>query len=102
MVNFGEPTDPDVVAAITLRPSSELSKVYVLADHHGSGVARELVEASAEVARVRGAAGFWLGVNQDNPRANRFYEKAGFALVGSKKFLLGGVWENDFVRERPL
>jgi len=102
MVVFGEPTDPDVVRALTLHPTSELSKVYVLADQHGGGVARELVEASADSARDRGAIGMWLGVNQFNPRANRFYEKSGFAQVGTKKFLLGGVWESDFVRERAL
>jgi GNAT superfamily N-acetyltransferase len=102
MVIFGEPSDPDVAGVITLHPTAELSKVYVLADHHGSGVARELVEASVDAVRERGAAGIWLGVNQFNPRANRFYEKSGFAQVGSKKFLLGGVWEDDFVRERAV
>jgi diamine N-acetyltransferase len=102
MVIFGEPTDPDVVATIALHPSAELSKVYVLEDQHGGGVAHELVEASVAAAQERGAAGIWLGVNQFNLRANRFYEKSGFARVGTKKFLLGGVWESDFVRERPI
>jgi ribosomal protein S18 acetylase RimI-like enzyme len=102
MVIFGEPTDPDVVAAVSLHPSSELSKVYVLADRHGSGVAARLVDASVAAAQDRGAAGIWLGVNQQNARANRFYEKHGFALVGTKKFLVGGRWEDDFVRERQL
>ena len=63
---------------------------------------RELVEASVAAARDRGASGMWLGVNQFNPRANRFYEKSGFERVGIKKFLLGGDWEDDFVRERAL
>lgn len=102
MVIFSEPTDPDVATAIALHPSAELSKVYVLEDQHGGGVARELVEASVAAAEERGAAGIWLGVNQFNPRANRFYEKSGFAQVGTKRFLLGGRWESDFVRERPI
>jgi len=42
----------------------------------------------------------WLGVNQQNGRANRFYEKHGFAIVGTKGFELGGRREDDFVRER--
>ncbi|HEX4443601.1 MAG TPA: GNAT family N-acetyltransferase [Galbitalea sp.] len=102
MVNFGEPADPDVLSAITLHPTSELSKVYVLEGHHGSGVAGALVDASIAAASDRAAAGIWLGVNQENARANRFYEKQGFALVGTKRFLLGGNWEDDFVRERTL
>ncbi|MEP6478552.1 MAG: GNAT family N-acetyltransferase, partial [Rhodoglobus sp.] len=42
--------------------------------------------------------GVWLGVNQFNARANRFYEKSGFAIVGTKKFLVGEKYEDDFVR----
>ena len=102
MVVFAEPSDPDVASALTLHPTAELSKVYVLAEHHGSGIAGTLVETSIQSAIDRGAAGIWLGVNQQNARANRFYEKQGFALVGTKKFLVGDRWEDDFVREKPL
>jgi ribosomal protein S18 acetylase RimI-like enzyme len=102
MAVFGEPTDPDVVAAITIRPTSELSKLYVLPDHHGAGVSVALVDAAVAEARGRAAAGMWLGVNQQNARANRFYEKSGFERVGTKHFLVGDRYEDDFVRERPL
>ena len=102
MLVFGEPHDSDVAAAITVRPTVELSKVYVLPEHHGAGVSSALMEASIEAAIAREAAGVWLGVNQENARANRFYEKNGFALVGTKKFLVGDRWEDDFVRERLL
>ena len=102
MLVYGEPTDPDVLAAITVRPTAELSKCYVLASSHGSGLATELMAASVAAARDRGAAGVWLGVNQQNAKANRFYEKNGFALVGTKRFLVGARWEEDFVRELVL
>jgi ribosomal protein S18 acetylase RimI-like enzyme len=102
MLVAGDPDDPDVASAITTRPTIELSKVYVLAEAHGAGVAPALVAASLEAARARGAAGVWLGVNQENARANRFYEKSGFARVGTKRFLVGGRYEDDFVRERVL
>ena len=100
MLVFGEPQDSDVAAAITLRPTVELSKVYVLPGHHGAGVSSALLEASLDEARARGALGIWLGVNEENVRANRFYEKSGFVRVGMKKFLVGERWEDDFVRER--
>lgn len=102
MLVFGEPHDGDVAAAITLRPTVELSKVYVLPGHHGAGVSSALMDASLDEARARGAIGVWLGVNEENARANRFYEKTGFARVGTKKFLVGERWEDDFVRERSL
>lgn len=102
MLIAGEPGDPDVAASVAHRPTVELSKVYVRPDAHGSGIATQLIERSVELARGRGAASVWLGVNDQNARANRFYEKCGFATVGSKRFLLGTRWENDFVKELPL
>lgn len=98
MVVHAEPTDPDVAAAVVARPVSELSKCYVHPDHHGQGVAGALVEESVAAARRRGSAGVWLGVNQENARANRFYEKQGFERVGVKRFLVGDRYEDDFVR----
>ena len=97
-----QPTDPDVIAALSLLPTIELSKFYLLAGFHGTGVSSALMDATVNSARERGAAGAWLGVNQFNPRANRFYEKHGFAQVGTKTFYLGDHPEEDFVRERAL
>jgi diamine N-acetyltransferase len=102
MVVHGEPSDPDVADALTLRPTAELSKIYVLPGHHGAGVSAALMDACLEGARERGAAGVWLGVNQLNERAQRFYGKSGFARVGTKRFLVGDRYEDDFVYERPL
>lgn len=102
MLIFGEPSDPDVAAVVTARPTVELSKFYLVAGSHGTGLAAELMAATVDSARLRGATSAWLGVNEHNPRANRFYEKCGFAIVGNKRFLLGGRWEDDFVRELAL
>ena len=102
MVVHGEPADPDARAALTLRPTAELSKIYVLPDHHGAGTSRLLMEASIEAARARGAAGVWLGVNQQNERAQRFYAKNGFTRVGTKRFLVGERYEDDYVFERSV
>ena len=102
MVVFGEPADADAAASVTARPTAELSKCYVRPGFHGAGVSQALVQASVEAARDRGALTMWLGVNQENERANRFYEKSGFVRVGTKRFLVGDRYEHDFVRERRL
>jgi GNAT superfamily N-acetyltransferase len=102
MLVLAEPTDPDVAASITLHPTAELSKLYVRPGHHGAGISVALVEAAADAARRVGCAGMWLGVNEQNSRANRFYEKNGLVRVGAKKFRLGETYEDDFVRERAL
>jgi ribosomal protein S18 acetylase RimI-like enzyme len=100
MLVFGEPTDPDVLAVVTHRPTVELSKLYVLPDGHGGGVARVLMEATLDDALEHGASSVWLGVNQQNARAIRFYEKSGFTVAGRKTFLVGSVRHDDFVMER--
>ncbi|GIG22189.1 N-acetyltransferase [Cellulomonas chitinilytica] len=102
MLVEGEPTDDDVRVALTIHPTIELSKCYVHPDHHGSGVAHRLMAASLDVARDRGAHGMWLGVNQQNARAQAFYTRSGFAVVGTKHFTVGSRLEDDFVLERPL
>jgi ribosomal protein S18 acetylase RimI-like enzyme len=102
MLVFGEPADPDVIASLRIAPTVELSKCYVLPDHHGQGVAKALMAASLDVARTRGTAGVWLGVNNENARAQRFYSKSGFETVGTKRFLVGDAYEDDFVMERAI
>ena len=99
MLVAADPADPDVARVVTLRPTVELSKVYLLAEAHGTGASAELMRQSIAVAGARGAASVWLGVNQLNARANRFYEKNGFVNVGVKHFLVGDKLEDDFVRE---
>ncbi|HEX9228995.1 MAG TPA: GNAT family N-acetyltransferase [Arthrobacter sp.] len=94
--------DPDVASALTILPSTELSKCYVHPDHHGLGAAAELMHASIAAAAEAGARGLWLGVNEQNARAIRFYEKSGFRKVGAKSFTLGSTVEYDFVMERPV
>jgi ribosomal protein S18 acetylase RimI-like enzyme len=84
------------------RPTSELSKIYVLPEGHGAGVSRELMAASLQAARDAGAVGVWLGVNQENERAQRFYAKSGFTRVGTKRFRVGDRYEDDFVFEQGL
>ena len=94
--------DPDVAAALAILPSTELSKCYVHPDYHGLGAAAELMHASIAAAAAAGARGLWLGVNELNARAIRFYGKSGFRKVGTKSFRLGSTVEHDFVLERPV
>ncbi|NLU81317.1 GNAT family N-acetyltransferase [Rhodococcus sp. HNM0569] len=102
MLVDGEPADPDVARAATLRPTTEVSKFYVLPGGHGTGIATTLMAAVVERARAAGRDALWLGVNQQNVRAQRFYAKHGFARVGTKTFRVGSQVHADFVLERDL
>ena len=80
----------------------ELSKIYVLAEHHRSGAAAALMDAGLAWAAEHNARAVWLGVNQNNERAQAFYRKHGFAVTGTRTFQLGASMEDDFVMVRPL
>lgn len=102
MLVAGEPGDADVAAVVPVRPTVELSKCYVLPGRHGGGVAAPLMTASLDAARARGAAGVWLGVNGENLRAQAFYRRSGFAVVGERTFRVGDQLHHDLVLHQPL
>lgn len=102
MVHVIEPADEDVAESITLHPTAELSKCYVLPGYHGRGMATSLMQATIAEARNRGVKGIWLGVNQHNAKAIVFYQKHDFTVVGTKTFLVGMELHDDHVMELPL
>jgi ribosomal protein S18 acetylase RimI-like enzyme len=80
----------------------EIRRFYVSRTMHGRGVAAELISATGEAARRRGADALWLGVWGENRRAIRFYEKQGFEVVGRQSFVLGDDEQSDLVLARLL
>ncbi|MGA8545603.1 MAG: GNAT family N-acetyltransferase [Mycobacterium sp.] len=102
MLIRGVGDDPQVRRAVRIRPAVELSKMYVLPEHHGSGISTALMDAALTAAVEWGAGCVWLGVNQKNSRAQRFYEKYGFNINGVRTFQLGADTEDDHVMLRQL
>ena len=102
MLIRGVGDDPDVAQAVPIRPAAELSKMYMLPDHHGSGLSTMLMDAALAAAAEWGVECVWLGVNQENLRAQRFYTKCGFTINGTRTFQLGAGRENDYVMVRQF
>lgn len=102
MIVLDQPTDADVLSALSISPVVELSKFYVHPGHHGRGSAAALMTATLDLAAASGLPGVWLGVNQENARAIRFYGKHGFQRVGTKRFRLGDRFEDDFILQQAL
>ena len=102
MLIRGVPDDADVQRAVAVRPAGEISKMYVLPDNHGAGGSAALMVEALRRAPDLGAKSVWLGVNQHNERAQRFYAKHGFTVNGTKTFRLGTRIENDYVMVRPV
>jgi ribosomal protein S18 acetylase RimI-like enzyme len=80
----------------------ELSRLYVRKDFHGRGIAEKLMNECFDYARRKNYRTMWLGVWEYNFRAQKFYEKFGFARVGSHVFQLGSDAQTDWVMERKL
>ncbi len=100
MLIRGVPDDPDVQRAVPGRPAVELSKMYVLPQAHGGTVSAALMTAALAHAAKLGARSVWLGVNQENQRAQRYYAKHGFTVSGTKTFMLSSRLEHDYVMVR--
>ena len=65
--------------------SPEVISMWVDAAHRGSGVADALLGALFEWAGGQGAGALALNVAEDNDRARRFYQKAGFLPTGRRQ-----------------
>jgi GNAT superfamily N-acetyltransferase len=76
-VGVGTSRDPDT--------DGELFAIYVHPEHWGSGVGRALIQAGEEELRRLGHQEAILWVLDDNPRARRFYEIAGWAADGAAR-----------------
>jgi ribosomal protein S18 acetylase RimI-like enzyme len=73
----------------------ELRSIYLLARAYGSGAAQDLLDAAIGSEPAR------LWVAEDNPRAQAFYRRNGFAANGERKvapFILDEVAEIRMVR----
>lgn len=79
-----------------------LSKLYVDPARHGTGTAAALMDEVVRAARADGCAAVWLGVNEENERAKRFYRKFGFEPVARRSFRLGDRTFDDEVLGRQL
>lgn len=80
----------------------ELKRIYVLAGAHGGGTGPALMAQAVEDARAAGHARMLLGVYGENWRARRFYEKQGFAVVGTRRFLVGATLHDDLIYARDV
>ncbi len=80
----------------------ELNRLYSHQEYIGKGVGQNLMDACFERAVEDGRDVMWLGVWEYNPRAQRFYEKNGFTVVGKHTFQLGTDPQTDLLMQKTL
>jgi GNAT superfamily N-acetyltransferase len=65
--------------------TAEVTSLYVAPDLWGRGAGQVLLEAAVQLARAAGHGITTLWVLQENVRARRFYERAGWQVDGAEK-----------------
>jgi diamine N-acetyltransferase len=93
---------PNTLPVETDGPSILLDQFYVATEHHGAGIARELMDWAIGEAGRRGAAELYLTVYIDNHRARRFYDRYGFEPVGRYDFMVGSQADEDVIMRKVL
>ena len=104
--------DGEVVGYVKLGPSAlpietdkraiELRQIYVINEHHGSGLAKALSTWAIDEARGQGFEELYLTVYVDNHRARRFYDRYGFEPAGRYDFMVGEHADEDIIMRKTL
>lgn len=82
------------------RHSLQISKLYLLADWRGRGLARYVVATALDMAREQGLDRLYLTVNKYNHDSIAAYQKTGFAITGDIVADIGnGFVMDDFEME---
>jgi len=89
------PVDPD-------GPAILLDQLYIIKEHHGAGIAQDLMDWALGEANKRGAEEMYLTVFVDNHRARRFYDRYGFEAVGRYDFMVGNHADEDIIMRKRL
>lgn len=90
------------LAPVRREPAREIRRFYIDQAWHGAGAAQALMRDARAWAEAQGAAALYLGVWENNPRAQRFYAKHGFEIVGEHDFWVGGVKDRDLIMRLEL
>jgi ribosomal protein S18 acetylase RimI-like enzyme len=85
--------DPDTI---------QLVRLYLRRNYYGRNVGNTLMKACLEKALSRGFQSVWLSSWELNHRANAFYKKWEFEIVGGAKFKVGSDIQDDFIFVRKI
>jgi ribosomal protein S18 acetylase RimI-like enzyme len=76
---------------------AQIQRFYIDKPFHGCGAAHNLMREIFSRGVDLGVKTFWLGVWENNHRAQRFYQKYGFEHVGEHVFAVGKNLDRDLL-----
>ena len=91
-----QPQDLDIPRPLYLK------RLYLLSTYTGNGYGLELLQQAVSWGKQQGFSHLWLTVWDQNPRAQKFYAREGFIIVGDCDFWCGELLCRDWVMIRTL
>jgi ribosomal protein S18 acetylase RimI-like enzyme len=73
----------------------ELWRLYVHTDYHGRGIGRNMFKELELRAKQNGFKSMWLGVWEENFKAQAVYTRMGFKKIGKHYFTMGSCVQTD-------
>lgn len=103
LLGFVQITEGSSEPCITLPASEavELQRIYTSSQSHGSGIGSALLQRAIRHATPKFKL-MWLGVWEENVKAQRFYQRYGFERVGEHDFVMGSCVQTDWILQKPL
>ncbi|MFD0793827.1 GNAT family N-acetyltransferase [Mucilaginibacter litoreus] len=80
----------------------EIERIYVLQQHQGLKIGKQLLEFAIQKAADNGLLYLWLGVWEHNLKAQKFYKYHGFEVFDSHQFVLGKDEQTDLLMKKLL
>jgi ribosomal protein S18 acetylase RimI-like enzyme len=102
MAGYAKLVIDNIEPGIAAERPIELNRLYSQQKFLGKGVGQALMNACFEKAKQNGYDVMWLGVWEYNPRAQRFYEKNEFRVVGKHIFVLGSDPQTDLLMQKEM
>ena len=80
----------------------EIQRIYVLQKYQGKRIGLAMMQQALVIAEELKKPQVWLGVWENNFKAQAFYQKSGFKKVGSHDFILGNDKQTDYILLKTL
>ena len=80
----------------------EIQRIYVLQKYQGKRIGLAMMQQALVIAEELKKPQVWLGVWENNFKAQAFYQKSGFKKVGSHDFILGDDKQTDYILLKTL
>ncbi|MBM6585844.1 GNAT family N-acetyltransferase [Pediococcus acidilactici] len=80
----------------------EVERIYVRPSFQRRGIGTCLIKQAEQLAYAAHKSQIWLGVWENNKKAQHFYQMQGFKQVGDHRFQLGKSEQRDLILMKPV